>query len=104
MALSPWVARQATNEIIVSRPFRHDRPFVWTKSAEAILAKLESIQCQLWRPFGMRLQRHLPHRVLTCRGEDNLRPLDVFARPVSVGRDCRQLLALRSAQYHTYLL
>jgi hypothetical protein len=48
--------------------------------------------------------RHLPHRVLICRGEDNLRPLDVFARPVAVGRDCRQLLALRSAQYHTYLL
>jgi hypothetical protein len=48
--------------------------------------------------------RHLPHRVPICRGEDNLRPLDVFARPVSVGRDCRQLLALRSAQYHTYLL
>src|SRR5256885_12042345 len=32
------------------------------------------------------------------------RPLDMFARPVAVGRNRRQLLALRAAQYHTYLL
>jgi hypothetical protein len=38
------------------------------------------------------------------RGEDNTRPLDVFARPVAVGNDRRQLLALRSAQHHAYLL
>jgi hypothetical protein len=56
------------------------------------------------RPANADALRHLMHRVPIGRGEDNLRPLDVFARPVSVGRNCRQLLALRSAQYHTYLL
>src|SRR6516162_1487980 len=56
------------------------------------------------RPADADALRHLLRRVPICRGEDNLRPLDVFARPVSVGRDRRQLLALRSAQYHTYLL
>jgi hypothetical protein len=38
------------------------------------------------------------------RGEHDVRPLDVLTRPVAVGRDCRQSLALRSAQSHTYLL
>ena len=38
------------------------------------------------------------------RGEHNARPLDVLARTVAVGRDRRQLLAIRGAQNHTYLL
>jgi hypothetical protein len=38
------------------------------------------------------------------RGEHDARPLDVLARPVAVGRDRRQLLALRDAQHHTHLL
>jgi hypothetical protein len=33
-----------------------------------------------------------------------MRALDVLARPVAVGRDRRQLLALRAAQHHTDLL
>jgi hypothetical protein len=41
------------------------------------------------RPADADALRHLSHRVPICRGEDNLRPLNVFARPVSVGRDCR---------------
>src|SRR5437868_1581152 len=36
--------------------------------------------------------------------QHDARPLHMFARPVAVGRDRRQLLALRGAQYHTYLL
>jgi hypothetical protein len=31
------------------------------------------------------------------RGEHDARPLDVLARPVAVGRDRHQLLALRGA-------
>jgi hypothetical protein len=48
--------------------------------------------------------RHLLRRVPICRGEDNLRPLDVFARPIAIHRNRCQLLALRGTQYHTYLL
>jgi hypothetical protein len=49
---------------------------------------------------GLRPLRRMPIR----RGEHDARPLDVLARPVAVARDRRQLLALRGAQYHTYLL
>jgi len=66
-------------------------------SAKALLASPHR------RPADADALRHLLRRVAICRGEDNLRPLDVFARPVWVGRDCRQLLAFGSAQYHAYL-
>ena len=56
------------------------------------------------RPADADALRHLLRRVPICRGEHDARPLDVFARPVAVGHDRRQLLALRSAQNHTYLL
>jgi hypothetical protein len=36
------------------------------------------------RPADADASRHLQHRVPIGRGEDNLRPLHVFARPVSV--------------------
>ncbi len=43
-------------------------------------------------------------RVPIRRGKHDARPLDVLARPVAVGRDRRQLLALRCVQNHTHLL
>src|SRR6516162_780136 len=36
------------------------------------------------------------------RGEHDARPLDVFARPVAVRHDRRQLLALRRPENHTH--
>jgi hypothetical protein len=48
--------------------------------------------------------RHLPRRVPIRRGKHDARPLHMFARPVAVGHDRRQPLALRSAQNHAYLL
>ena len=56
------------------------------------------------RPADADALRHLLRRVPIRRGEHDARPLDVLARPVAVGRDRRQLLALRRAQHHTYLL
>jgi len=43
-------------------------------------------------------------RVPIGRGEDNLRPLYVFARPIAVRRNRCQLVALRGAHYHIYPL
>src|SRR5689334_21677638 len=40
----------------------------------------------------------------SARGEHDARPLHVLARPVAVGRDRRQLLALRCAHNHANLL
>ena len=56
------------------------------------------------RPADADALRHPLRRVPIRRGEHDARPLDVLARPVAVGRDRRQLLALRGAQNHTYLL
>jgi len=56
------------------------------------------------RPADADTMRHLLRRVPVCRGEHDLRPLHMFARPIAVGNDRRQLLALRSAQNHAYLL
>src|SRR5204863_3855032 len=54
------------------------------------------------RPADADALRHPLRRMPIRRGEHDARPLDVFTRPVAVGRDCRQSLALRSAQDHTY--
>jgi hypothetical protein len=48
--------------------------------------------------------RHPLRRLPIRRGEHDARSLDVLARPVAVGRDRRQLRAIRGAQNHTYLL
>ena len=56
------------------------------------------------RPADADALRHPRRRVSIGRGEHDARPFDVLARPVAVGRDRRQLLALRSAHNHTYPL
>src|SRR5262249_52978364 len=56
------------------------------------------------RPADADGLRHPLRRLPIRRGEHDARPLDVLARPVAVGRDPRQLLAIRGAQNHTYLL
>jgi hypothetical protein len=48
--------------------------------------------------------RHPLRRIPIRRGEHDARPLDALARPVAVGGDRRQLLALRGAQHQTNLL
>jgi len=48
--------------------------------------------------------RNLLRRAPIRRGEHDARPFHVFARPVAVGGDRRQLLAFRCAQHHTYCL
>jgi hypothetical protein len=53
------------------------------------------------RPADPDALRHPLRRPPICRGEHDARPLDVLARPVAVGRDRRQLLALRSIDNHT---
>jgi hypothetical protein len=55
------------------------------------------------RPADADALRHPLRRAAIRRGEHDAHPLDVLARPVAVGRNRRQLLALRSAQYHTDL-
>src|SRR5207302_3221341 len=49
-------------------------------------------------PADAEATRHLLRRPSIRRGKHNPSPLDVLARPVAVGCDCRQLLALRGAQ------
>jgi hypothetical protein len=56
------------------------------------------------RPADADALCHPLRRVPIRRGKYNARPLDVLVRPVAIGRDRRQLLALRCAQNHTYLL
>jgi hypothetical protein len=56
------------------------------------------------RPTDANALRHLLRRVPIRRGEHDARPLHMFARPVAVGHDRCQLLALCSAQNHAYLL
>src|ERR1700750_1209389 len=56
------------------------------------------------RPADADALRHPLRRMPIRRGEHDARSLDVLARPVAVSRDRRQLLALRDAPYHTYLL
>jgi hypothetical protein len=56
------------------------------------------------RPADTDALRYPLRRVTIGRGEHNVRPLDVLARPVTVGHDRRQLLALHRAQYHAYRL
>ncbi len=59
------------------------------------------------RPADANAFRHLLRRVPICRGEHDARPLHMLRgrlRPIAVGHDRRQLLALRSAQNHGYLL
>jgi hypothetical protein len=56
------------------------------------------------RPTDADALRHLLCRVPISRGEHDARPLHMFARPVAVGHDCCQMLALRSAQNNAYLL
>src|SRR5438477_8422337 len=56
------------------------------------------------RPADADALRHPLRRMPIRRGEHDARALDVFTRPVAVGRNRRQLLALRGAQYHAYLL
>src|SRR5271163_2268706 len=48
--------------------------------------------------------RHALRRPPIRRREHDARPLDVLARPVAVGHDSRQLLALRGVDNHTYRL
>jgi hypothetical protein len=56
------------------------------------------------RPTDAEALGHLLRRPSIRRGEHDARPLDVLARPVAVGHDRRQLLALRSVENHTYPL
>jgi hypothetical protein len=56
------------------------------------------------RPTDAKALRHLLRRVPIRRGQHDARPLRMFSRPVAVGHDRCQLLALRSAQNHAYLL
>src|SRR5947209_11969051 len=56
-----------------------------------------------WFRAGIAL-RHPVRRMPIRRGEHDARSLDVFTQPVAVARNRRQLLALRGAQYHAYLL
>jgi len=56
------------------------------------------------RPADADALRHPLRRLPIRRGEHDARPLDVLARPVTVGRNRRQLLVIRGAQNHTYLL
>ena len=56
------------------------------------------------RPADADALRHPLRRMPIRRGEYDVRPLGMLARPVAVGRNRRQLLALRGVQYHTDLL
>jgi hypothetical protein len=56
------------------------------------------------RPADADALRHLLRRVPIRRGEDNLRSLDVFARPIAVRRNHSKLLTLLGTQYNTHLL
>src|SRR5205823_7688725 len=56
------------------------------------------------RPADADALRHPLRRMPIRRGEHDARSLDVFTQPVAVARNRRQLLALRGAQYHAYLL
>ena len=49
------------------------------------------------RPADADLRRDLLHRAAACRGEHDPRPLDVFARPVAIGRDRLQPLPVQRA-------
>src|SRR6516165_11156135 len=53
------------------------------------------------RPADPDALRHPLRRPAICRGEHDAHPLRVFARPVAIGHDRRQLLALRSIDNHT---
>jgi hypothetical protein len=56
------------------------------------------------RPADANALRHPLRRVPIRRGEHDAHPLHMFARPATVGRDRRQLLALRGSQNHAYSL
>src|SRR5215467_11126041 len=96
--ISSNISRAFTIPIACIRP--------WAISAQPSLS--------VWRPnpvhfFGEDHEGgdeglHLFLGRLDRRGEHDARPLEVLARPVAVGRDHRQLLAICGAQNHTYLL
>ena len=52
------------------------------------------------RPADADALRHPLPRAAIGRGEHDARPLDVFARPIAVRHDRRQLLALRSIDWN----
>jgi hypothetical protein len=56
------------------------------------------------RPADADALRHPLRRIPIRRGKHDARPLDMLVRPVAVGRDRLQLLALSGAHNHTYLL